>query len=234
VTSAERFTSKPWAERLQHGLQKALGHDLPNHLVAVQGILRLLELEQSENLGAEGQAYLRRLTAATARTQALVRALHLYAQGGRTSETWEEVHLADAARGAASEVHALFPDRAIEFAFAVHAPTVWAPGRPFRQVLVQLLAQAVQNLTQNQALLEVGSAAADGDVLVWVAEKVEPDGAAMPARVAAADGPDSPKVDHQLSLLMVREIVAAWNGRLRVDLEPGRPLLLALVLPSRH
>ncbi len=53
-------------------LQQALGHDLPNQLIAVQGLARLLELEQGERLSAEGRDYLARLAAAAARAHALV------------------------------------------------------------------------------------------------------------------------------------------------------------------
>ena len=230
----EEYVPKALNERLQQGLQKALGHDLPNHLVAIQGMLRLVDLEYGDKFCAEGQVYLKRLTAATARTQALVRALLLFAQAGRAVESWEDVPLAEAAHAAANEIRSLFPDRGVEFTFDLRAPTAWAPGRSFRLVLGQLLGQAVQNLAQGKSLLEVGSATDNGTVLVWVAEKVEPDGQDVPARVAEADGPESAKVDHLLSLFMVREIVAPWNAQLRVDLDPGRPPLLALVLPPRR
>jgi light-regulated signal transduction histidine kinase (bacteriophytochrome) len=232
VNVTEDCVPKESIERLQQGLQKALGHDLPNHLLAIQGMLQLVEREQGEKLGAEGRAYLKRLTAATARTQAFVRALHLFAQAGRVNESWEDVPLIEAARGAATEVRALFPERGIEFGFDLRATTARVPGRSFRLVLVQLLAQAVQNLAQGRSELEIGSAPAGAAVLVWVSEKFDSDGADIPARVAEAEGPESAKIDHLLSLVMVREIVAAWNAQLRVDLGQGRPLL-ALVLPAR-
>ncbi len=233
MITAEVNGAKVWAERMQQGLQKALGHDLPNHLVAIQGMLRLLELEQGERLNADGRGYLKRLTAATARTQHLVRLLHLSALPNRASESWEEVPLAEAARGAVAEVHALYPDRDFDCDFDLRAATAWAPGRSFRLVLAQLVAHALQNLTQGKTRLRVGSTPAGEDVLVWVAEPAGPDGEDMAARVEAADGPESPKTDHLLSLVLVREVAAAWHAQFRADLEPGR-LLLALVLPARR
>ncbi len=56
-------------------LQKALGHELPNHLVAVQGLARMLEMEQAERLDDEGKDYLRRLAAAAQRAHELARSL---------------------------------------------------------------------------------------------------------------------------------------------------------------
>ncbi len=55
-------------EQLRASLQKALGHDLPNQLVAVQGLVKLLELEEGERLTEEGRDYLVRLAAAARRT----------------------------------------------------------------------------------------------------------------------------------------------------------------------
>src|SRR5205085_1375403 len=62
-------------ERLLAMLQKALGHELPNRLIAVRGLAALLELEDGARLGAEGREYLARLAAEADRAHALVFAL---------------------------------------------------------------------------------------------------------------------------------------------------------------
>ena len=43
-------------ERLLGCFQKALGHELPNQLVALQGLARLIEMEQADRLDEEGRA----------------------------------------------------------------------------------------------------------------------------------------------------------------------------------
>ena len=48
-------------ERLLGCFQKALGHELPNQLVALQGLARLIEMEQADRLDDEGRAHLLRL-----------------------------------------------------------------------------------------------------------------------------------------------------------------------------
>src|SRR5438552_1922652 len=63
------------AERVLAYMQPALGHDLPNLLVAVQGLLQILELDERDRLSSDGRDYLRRLSATTQRAQALVRML---------------------------------------------------------------------------------------------------------------------------------------------------------------
>ena len=55
-------------------MQKALGHELPNQLIAVQGLARLLDTE-TERLSDDGKEYLQRLGAAAQRSHEMVRAL---------------------------------------------------------------------------------------------------------------------------------------------------------------
>ena len=71
-------------DRLLNLLQKALGHELPNHLVAMQDLARLLEMDQAERLDDEGKDHLRRLAAATQRTHELIRTLADLVRASRT------------------------------------------------------------------------------------------------------------------------------------------------------
>src|SRR5262245_32158836 len=54
-------------ERLLACFRRAAGHDLPNQLVGLQGLLHVLELEEADRLSADGRAYLQRLVAAARR-----------------------------------------------------------------------------------------------------------------------------------------------------------------------
>jgi hypothetical protein len=62
-------------ERLLAVLRQGLAHDLPNHLIALEGLARLLEAEEGERLSAEGRDYVGRLAAAAARAHAVVASL---------------------------------------------------------------------------------------------------------------------------------------------------------------
>src|SRR5947209_3364292 len=68
-------------ERLLACFQKAVGHELPNELVAIRGLVQVLEMEEEERLDAAGRDYLHRLAAASDRVAALVSGL---ANMGRT------------------------------------------------------------------------------------------------------------------------------------------------------
>src|SRR5689334_5074425 len=61
--------------RLLACYQEALGHQLPNHLVALQGLARLLEEAEAGRLGPEGRTYLGRLAALARQVDDTVRAL---------------------------------------------------------------------------------------------------------------------------------------------------------------
>ncbi len=62
-------------ELLQACLQSALGHELHNRLVAVQGLAQVLLLEQAERLDDEGRDYLTRLATGVRQADVMVRSL---------------------------------------------------------------------------------------------------------------------------------------------------------------
>src|SRR5947207_648703 len=62
-------------ERLIAAYQQALGHDLPNLLVAIQGMVRLLQTEEAERLSPEGREFLDQLAQASRRAHEWSRAL---------------------------------------------------------------------------------------------------------------------------------------------------------------
>src|SRR5437870_1875703 len=83
------------AERLLACYRQAVGHELPNQLVAIQGLVRVLEFEEGARLSAEGRDYLQRLAAAAQRTHALLRTLAAIGRVGREPVGPEPLALAD-------------------------------------------------------------------------------------------------------------------------------------------
>src|SRR5437868_10154636 len=71
-------------EQLLALFRQAMGHDMPNHLVALQGLVRLLEMDEKDRLSLAGQDYLCRLTATQERVEALVRMLSDICRAGRS------------------------------------------------------------------------------------------------------------------------------------------------------
>src|SRR5262252_8864052 len=81
-------------------LQKALGHELPNHLTAILGLVRILELEERERLSADGHDYLHRLAAAARRVDGIVKALAELVRAVQEPQVVEPVAVVEAAREA--------------------------------------------------------------------------------------------------------------------------------------
>src|SRR5262245_65269281 len=86
------------AERVLSCIVRALGHDLPNYFVALQGLVRLLDMEEADRLGPDGREYLERLGAATQRAQELVESLRVLGKVGQEQQPCEDVPLAELAR----------------------------------------------------------------------------------------------------------------------------------------
>jgi signal transduction histidine kinase len=218
-------------ERLLACFQKALGHELPNQLVAVQGLVQLLREEEAERLSPEGRECLQRLAGVVQRAHALVRELADVGRAVRGQDAGPgEACLREAAQEVLAEVKQLSPAAPIEY-------HVLDPGTPLpfseaslRQVLGGLLRHAVRRRAPDRPLrLEVGARNADGAVELWLAD----DGPALSP--AEQRQPFEPFLgaDQGLGLLLSALLVDGWGGVLRVRSEPGAGTRYTAVIPLR-
>src|SRR6516225_257473 len=118
---------EPTPDWLLGCFQKVLGHELPNHLVATQGLLRLLEFEEGQHLSTEGRDYLRRLSAGAERSHSLISALAEIVRALRRVEPCQPVQLAEALNEVAAEMKQRFAGRTIAFQFDILTPTLAVP-----------------------------------------------------------------------------------------------------------
>lgn len=215
-------------------LRKALAHDLSNQLVTTQGLLRLLELEEGARLSADGQDYLRRLVAGSARAQALVRNLVELIRLTLVREPAEAVNLADVVQEAAAEVNQLLLGRQIEYHFPEVLPVLTVPRGALRLALNHLLHNAVE-------AAEVGAS-----VAVQVTVRTTPSG----QEIAITDASRSLTEEQQrqlnaffagqaaeipggnFGLALARQAVASWDGRLRVEIAPDRRIVFLIRVPA--
>jgi signal transduction histidine kinase len=205
-------------ERLLGCFQKALGHELPNQLVALQGLARLLEMEQADRLDEEGRTHLLRLADLARRVDGLVRTLAEVGRLTRDRGPVEEASLAEAVREAAAEVNLTASGWSVQYAIDPQASVLPVSRRSLRLVLVHLLRNAVQTNGGRALCIEVGSRRAPDGVEWWVKD----DGRGLPETQAprlfecfAGGGTAG------LGLFLVRQIVAGWGGAIRVHSEPG-------------
>jgi len=212
-------------ERLLGCFQQALGHELPNQLVALQGLARLVELEQGDRMDEKGRGHLLRLADLARRTDDLVRALAEIGRLTRDAGPAEAVSLPEAAREAAAEVNLLSSGWSIVYHFDPEASVLRVARRGLRLVLVHLLRNAVQAGGGRAAPIELGSRRTPDGVEWWVKD----DGRGLPESrqaglfecFAGGAGP---------GLFLVRQIVAGWGGAVRVQSEPARGSTFTLLI----
>ncbi len=108
-------TSAREAERTRQFLDRVvriLGHDLPNHLIALQGLARLLAVEEEERLSSEGKEYVARMTAVAERAHTLAVSLSSAGRLLLQPPSAEAVDLGEAVAEAVAMVKALCPGHA--------------------------------------------------------------------------------------------------------------------------
>jgi signal transduction histidine kinase len=222
-------------ERVLACFRKALGHDLSNQLVAVQGLIQVLRLEEGQHLSPEGRDYLERLAAAARRAQALVGELAEVCRTVQASDApaGAAASLAEAAREAAAEVNQLSPGHAVEYDMAKAERRLPLPYADLRQVLVGLLRQAAHRAPAERPLnVEVGARETDAGVEFWVRD----DGPALsPAAQQRLFEPFAGgalgETEPVLGLFLASLIVDTWGGTIRIESEPERGTTFIVVVP---
>jgi signal transduction histidine kinase len=215
--------------RLLGVLEKALGHELPNVLVAVQGLARLLELEAGDCLSAEGRAYLGRLVAGAARAHAQVATLAEVARLGQPDAPAEAVGLAEVVAEAIAEAKQLAPDRPAQYHVPQQTLTVSAPRPALRQALVRLLRRAAA-AGEGPRRVEVGASSAGTEAAIRVAY----DGPAVPPeKVARLFEPFADAEDAGLDLFLVSQLASGWGGAVRFESAPGSDNAFVLICPVK-
>ncbi len=215
--------------------QFVLGHELPNRLVVMQGLARMLIEQNGTELDAEGRLLLDRL--ANSARGAHEMALRLAAVGGLCRDIESEqgqgsAALGEVVREAVAEVKLLFGGRAIEFQLQERMPALLVDRRALHQALVHLLRNAVQaGKNARPVRIEVGASARIDGVEVWVRDNGR--GLSEEQGRRAFRG-FSPGGGTGLGLFLVRQAVACWGGALRVRSELEEGTTVTLVLPLQR
>ncbi len=212
--------------------QKALGHELPNQLVAAQGLLRLLEMEEGERLTTDGRDYLRRLSAGAERSHTLIHALAEIVRAARSTEAPQPVVPADVLREAAAEVKQAVPGRTVEFRFDILVPSLSVPPRSFRQAVVHLFRYLLLAGDGADLRIEVAARPAPGGMELRVADNGRGLSPAQQARLFEPFTDGEGGAVGRLGLVLVQTLVHNWGGTIRVQSEPGQGSTFVLLLPA--
>jgi light-regulated signal transduction histidine kinase (bacteriophytochrome) len=198
--------------RLLGHLRRVLSHDLGNQLVAVQGLLQVLQLEEEARLSADSQDYLNRATAACRRAQTMIQALKELAHIGSEKAPREALRLDELAREIVAEVKALRPACVLKWRLGADALHVAVRRRELSAGLRRLACSlAPEAATSIRIEIHSRRTAAGVELSVGTA-------AATPA-------------SNQLDWILAQELLAGCGGTLCVRPEPGQGHLLTLTMP---
>jgi two-component system sensor kinase FixL len=210
--------------------QNAVGHDLPNQLVAIQGLARMLVEMAGVGLDEDGRALLTRLAALTVRADEQMRRLAALGRLCReldqgVGSPQEAIPLAEAVREALAEVKVVFSDRAVRYHVGEALPHLPVSRTALHQVLVQLLRNAVQAAAPGRAAeVEVTGETVEGGKEF----RVRDNGRGLSVEVTHLGEPGGPG----LGLFLVRQVVARWRGRFHVCSQPGEGTTVGVFIPG--
>jgi hypothetical protein len=214
-------------ERLLYACRRGLNHDLTNQLVALRGLLQLLQHDEAARLSPAGNEYIDRLLAVSQRTQALAHTLRDLSRLGGPPPPSEMVALPALVEEVVAELKPLPP-----CTYAWAAPRTFAP----RPLLRQAVALALTLLTELDAHagspLDFRSHLAGPAVELAFGVGSLAD-TSRPAPSARAVG-DLPSAWHdRLECALLRELATAWEGAVRWQKRPGgAKVILAVPLPQ--
>ena len=219
------FDSGPGADvsgLLLDCFQQAVGHELPNQLVAVQGLASLLLEESGEGLDPAGRALLQRLAGLAQQSGELVRTLGRVGRLVRRPVAAEAVPLVAAAEEAGAEAKVLCGGTVVEYHVSQALPTLWVPRPSLHQALVELLRNAFQAASPGRPLrVELGARVASRGVEVTVADNGRGISPALVPHLGAPFIPGRDPGGFGFGLFLVRLLVAGWGGSLRVATAPA-------------
>jgi len=222
----ERTDSPAQADRLLRLMHQVCSHDLPNQLVVLQSLLKLLSLEESANLGDEGQEFVRRLQSATRHASGMVR--FLKEMGGVKSRAarLEPIALAELARELQGGLQHLYPARQFAFAWDWHVPAIVGDHRLYLQAILELYAGLAHANGQHCRLTASSQEHADMIELAFhIEERLASDGAAASAKPRA--------LEERMEIILAREWLALCGAGLEVLSAEGAEARFSLIVPNR-
>jgi signal transduction histidine kinase len=201
-----------------------VSHDLKSPLISISGFVGLLErdLERGHLEGAADSVA--RVKVSASRMATLLDELLEMSRVGRVRDEPERVEPGPLADEVAREMAPQLAEQGVEVSVQPHIPTVWADRSRLRQVLQNLLDNALKfRGDQPEPRIEVGGTSADGRARLFVRDNgmgIEPEHheAAFELFRRLNAGIDGTGV----GLSLVKRIVEVHGGRVWIESE-GRP-----------
>lgn len=146
----------------------SVSHDLRTPLLTIDGFSRMLLEDYSNQLEAEGQRLLRTICSNSQNMGRLIDDLLAFSRLGRQEMRPSEIRMNELARAVWAELEATAPERKLQFNLRP-LPAACGDQAMIRQVLVNLLANAIKFTSPREvAMIEVGAAAEDDHNVYYV------------------------------------------------------------------
>jgi signal transduction histidine kinase len=210
--------------------QEALGHELPNRLVAIQGLARLLEVDVA-GIGAEHRLLLARIAEGAERAHRLVRTLAQVGHLCREACSHLPTDVIEASREAGAAWSALSSGARLEYDLPKVLPPVAASRPALTRAILELLRNAALAAPSAAFPVELGGRATPSAVEVWVADHGRGLPEVPPERLFAPFQHSVSPAGLGLGLFIVRQLVACWHGAIHVRSTPETGARFALLVP---
>ena len=228
------------ASRAKSDFLAVMSHELRTPLNAVLGYLDLLDAGVAGELNETQRGYLGRVTASGHHLLGLIEQVLAFSriEAGREEALVEAVPIGEVARQAAELVEPLARARGLVFRVAVEAPDAGlrTDAAKVRQILVNLLGNAVKFTDAGEVALEARASAAEG--AAWFAVRDTGIGVAPEARERifepfwqVGQGRTRAVGGTGLGLAVARELARLLGGDVTVESEVGRGSTFTLRLP---
>jgi two-component system sensor histidine kinase QseC len=225
--------SRPTPDEVLACFQAYVGHELLNHLVAAQGLARLVLEEEGERLGDEGRMMLGRLAALTRRADDMARRLADIGRLLREPAAGPPVAVGPLLSEAAAAAKAL--SRRDDIRYDIRPAGVSAPVSPrlLYAVLKELTDNASRAVPPGRAgVVALAAEAAPGGCLVSVSDDghglSDAQRSLLLEPFAAARQPGATGTG--LGFFLVRQAARRWGGRVEVRSGPGTTV--SLLIPA--
>jgi signal transduction histidine kinase/sugar lactone lactonase YvrE len=233
VSNTELEARNTELERFAH----AITHDLRSPLVTIRGFLGFLEMDTLAGDTNRVKQDIQRISTATERLRELFEELVELSKVGRLANPLPRVDIGELAREALALVQGEVRDSGVRVAIADDLPTVRADHVRLREVLQNLLENAVKFMgDQADPLIEIGATCTEGEVVCYVRDN----GVGIDPRFHEQifemfDRLDADTPGTGIGLTLVKRIVEVHGGRIWVESEgEGRGAAFYFSLPQRN
>jgi light-regulated signal transduction histidine kinase (bacteriophytochrome) len=212
------------SDRLLNGMQKVIGHDLPNQLVVLQSLLQLVNEEESSRLSKDGREYVRRLLNAAQRAGGMVRFLKEMAGLNAFTSVSEIISLTDLARELQGALQRLRPGIQFDFDWQWSVPAILGDSRVYGRALLELC-MGFMNPQASHCRLSARS---------------EPRGEAVELTLLLVEMNDAAPVwgpkqslDERMEVILAREWLALCGAGLEFPVPAAGETSFSIVVPKR-